>query len=89
MKFLMSLTEMFNTPLHTPLYKNKHNEREILQWRLLLLLPLQAGACKQCSNSIWEKKLQRKKHYCPPYTFCYIPLFMEFVKVSAHLKKEK
>ena len=32
---ITSLTESFNPSKHTPLYKNQHNNREILQWRLL------------------------------------------------------
>ena len=32
------LTESFNSRKHTPLYKNKQNERETLQWRLLYVL---------------------------------------------------
>ena len=33
----MSLTESFSPSKHTPSYENEQNEREIMQWRLLLL----------------------------------------------------
>ena len=36
---MTSLTESFNHMKHTPLYKIEQNEREIIQWRLLLHLP--------------------------------------------------
>ena len=35
---MMSLTESFNTSLHTSLNENKQKEREIFQCRLLLAL---------------------------------------------------
>ena len=34
---MMSLTKSFSPSKHTPSYENEQNEREIMQWRLLLL----------------------------------------------------
>ena len=58
---MTSLTESFNRLKHAPLYENKQNVREIIQWRLLLRQVLRQVLLSTTFLNLNQEKLMGPK----------------------------